>query len=118
MQYKAAALIAVGLASQAAATGWLDQDAYSCPSNTDNKCSDSQQGGYDWSGLESGSFDSYGSNSFSGFSCGNSYGKRDLLTKRTFQRYAKQPHASLYSHSFTDYYTASASRATSTSSHP
>lgn len=86
MQYKTAALFAVGLASSAAATGWLDEDAYSCPSNTDNKCSEQQQAGYDWSGLDEGSFSSYGSNSFSGFSCGNSYGKRDLLTKRTFQR--------------------------------
>lgn len=87
MQYKAAALAAVGLASQAAATGWLEYDAFSAPSNYDNRCTEPQKGGYDWSGLDTGSFDSYGSNSFSGWSCGNSFGKRDLLTKRTFQRY-------------------------------
>ncbi|KAK3724094.1 hypothetical protein LTR37_001216 [Vermiconidia calcicola] len=86
MQYKSAALIAAGLAAQQViATGWTDAGSYSCPGNTDNQCSDQQQGGYDWSGLESGSFDSYGSNTFSGFECSESYGKRDLVSKRTFQ---------------------------------
>ena len=83
MHYKSAAIIIAGLAAhQAAATGWTDASAYSCPGNTDNQCSDSQQGGYDWSDLPSGDFSSYGSNSFSGFSCSNSFGKRYLLSKR------------------------------------
>ena len=116
MQYKTAALFAVGLASSAAATGWLDEDAYSVPSNTDNKCSEQQQGGYDWSGLDEGSFSSYGSNSFSGFSCGNSYGKRDLLTKRTFQRYVERRSPYTRSRHYSNTHPASASRATSTSS--
>ncbi|KAK3703814.1 hypothetical protein LTR37_014260 [Vermiconidia calcicola] len=86
MQYKSAAIIAAGLAAQqVVATGWTDAGSYSCPGNTDNQCSDQQQGGYDWSGLDSGSFDSYGSNTFSGFECSESYGKRDLVSKRTFQ---------------------------------
>lgn len=91
MQYKTAAFVAVGLASSAAATGWLDEDAYSSPWNTDNQCTEPQHGGYDWSGLDDGSFSNYGSSSFSGFSCGNSWGKRDLLTKRTFQRCVSTP---------------------------
>ena len=86
MQYKSAAIIVAGLAAQqAAAFGWTDANAYSCPGNTNNHCSGSQQGGYDWSGLQTGSFDSYGSNSFSGFTCSDSFGKRDLLSKRGFQ---------------------------------
>ena len=85
MHYTSAAIIVAGIAAQGAiATGWTDASSYSCPGNTDNQCSDSQQSGYDWSGLEEGDFSSYGSNSFSGFSCGSSYGKRDLLTKREF----------------------------------
>lgn len=80
-------VVVVGLAAgQAAATGWrLDANKYSAPSVTDNKCSDDQKSGYDWSSLQPGSFNSYGSNKFSGFTCGNKFGKRDGLTKRTFQ---------------------------------
>ena len=87
MHYKNAAIIVAGLAAQrvVATSGWTDASSYSCPGNTDNSCSDSQQGGYDWSGLDEGDFRQYGSNDFSGFKCSNSYGKRDLLTKRTFQ---------------------------------
>ena len=85
MQYKNAAIIAGLAAQQVAAFGWTDASSYSCPGNTNNHCSNQQQGGYDWSGLGTGSFSSYGSNSFSGFSCSNSFGKRDLLSKRGFQ---------------------------------
>lgn len=65
--------------------GWGGDSHYSTPDNTDNKCSSDQTKGYNWDGLASGSFDSYGSNKFSKWSCTNSFGKRDLLTKRTFQ---------------------------------
>ncbi|KAK4547752.1 hypothetical protein LTR36_000710 [Oleoguttula mirabilis] len=87
MQFTSAAILVAGLAAQqAVATGWsVDAKSYSCPSNTNNSCSSSQQGGYDWSGLSTGSFSSYGSNSFSGFSCSDSFSKRDALTKRAFQ---------------------------------
>ena len=86
MQYKSAAFIVASLAAQqVAAGGWTDASSYSCPSNTNNHCSDSQQGGYDWGGLNPGSFDSYGSNKFKGFQCSNNFGKRDLLSKRGFQ---------------------------------
>ncbi|KAK3627530.1 hypothetical protein LTR22_022718 [Elasticomyces elasticus] len=87
MQYTAS-IIAVGLAvQQAAATGWdVSARGYSNPANTNNECSSSQQGGYDWSGLSQGSFSSYGSNSFSGFSCADAPAhKRDALSKRGFQ---------------------------------
>lgn len=87
MQYKnSVAIFVAGLAAQqVSASGWGDAGSYSCPGNTNNHCSPSQQGGYDWSSLSPGSFSSYGSNDFSGFSCGDSYDKRDLLSKRTFQ---------------------------------
>lgn len=88
MQYTKTALLIAGLAAQQAiATGWTDASAYSCPGNTNNSCSSSQEGGYDWSGLQSGSFNSYGTNSFSGFSCsnGNSWHKRDLSRRGAFQ---------------------------------
>lgn len=88
MQYKnSAALIVAGLAAQqvSAFGSWSDAGSYNCPGHTPQKCSPSQAGGYDWSGLGDGSFSSYGSNSFSGFKCSNSFGKRDALTKRAFQ---------------------------------
>ncbi|KJX98132.1 hypothetical protein TI39_contig432g00001 [Zymoseptoria brevis] len=64
---------------------WDTTSHYSTPDNTDNKCSNVQKTGYNWADLSTGSFDSYGSNNFSNWSCTNSFGKRDLLTKRTFQ---------------------------------
>lgn len=86
MQYRNAAIVAAGLmAQQGAATGWLDFSAYSSPDNTDVKCTEKQQGGFNWEGLNTGSFDSYGGNKFSGWECKeDGYGKRDVLTKRTF----------------------------------
>lgn len=87
MHFSASTIIVAGLAAgQAAATGWrLDAHKYSSPSNTNNQCSTEQKTGYTWDRLEPGSFSSYGNNKFSGFKCGNSFGKRDLHTKRTFQ---------------------------------
>ncbi|KAL9529580.1 Adhesion cell surface protein [Sphaerulina musiva] len=93
MHFTSAALVVASVAiNQASATGgifgfggWGSPFSFSTPANTDNKCSTNQTNGYDWSGLSPGSFDSYGSNRFSGWSCSNSFGKRDLLSKRTFQ---------------------------------
>lgn len=84
------ATIAIGLtAGQTAASsgyqGWGSKASYSTPDNTDNQCTTEQSGGYDWTGLETGSFDSYGSNKFSSWNCSDSFGKRDILTKRSFQ---------------------------------
>lgn len=80
-------VLAVALAvGQTVATGWrLDAQQYSCPDNTNNECSTDQKSGYNWDNLETGDFSSYGSNKFSGFKCGNSFGKRDGITKRSFQ---------------------------------
>ena len=85
MQYTYTAAILLAAQQVSAFGGWSDAGSYTCPGNSDNHCSPSQQGGYDWSGLSDGSFSSYGSNDFSGFSCGNSFGKRDVLSKRAFQ---------------------------------
>ncbi|KAK6440089.1 hypothetical protein LTR95_003694 [Oleoguttula sp. CCFEE 5521] len=87
MHYTSAVIFTAGLAAQrVAATGWqLDASRYSNPANTDNQCSTPQSSGYDWSSLNNGAFDSYGSNKFSGFTCGDSPNKRDVLSKRTFQ---------------------------------
>ncbi|KAK4570412.1 hypothetical protein LTR86_002492 [Recurvomyces mirabilis] len=87
MHFTPATILVAGLAAQrVAATGWsVGAKSYSCPANTDNQCSTQQQGGYDWSGLNSGSFSSYGSNKFSGFQCSDAPHKRDVLSKRAFQ---------------------------------
>ncbi|KAK4495795.1 hypothetical protein PRZ48_013063 [Zasmidium cellare] len=93
MHFTTTALAAAGLAAHQALAfgggygggGWGGPSKYSTPDNTDNECSPAQASGYDWSGLSQGSFSSYGSNNFNGWSCSNSFGKRDLLTKRTFQ---------------------------------
>ncbi|EME41799.1 hypothetical protein DOTSEDRAFT_109937, partial [Dothistroma septosporum NZE10] len=91
MHLTTAAIAAAGLiAHQVLATGsygggWGGSGYYSTPDNTNNECSPAQSNGYNWSGLNDGSFDNYGSNKFSGWSCKNSLGKRDSLTKREFQ---------------------------------
>lgn len=87
MHFSVPAIFVASLAAgQVAATGWrLDAHQYSSPYNTNNECSTEQKPGYNWDNLEPGSFSSYGSNKFSGFKCGNSFGKRDGVTKRSFQ---------------------------------
>ncbi|KAM3421554.1 hypothetical protein BST61_g1942 [Cercospora zeina] len=92
MHFPSAAFLAASLSfHQVTATGgtyrggWGGRAYYSTPDTTDNKCSTNQTNGYDWSNLSTGSFSSYGSNKFSGWTCANSFGKRDSLTKRTFQ---------------------------------
>ncbi|KAH0548636.1 hypothetical protein GP486_007820 [Trichoglossum hirsutum] len=80
-----ASLFALGLAlQQVVATDWKDYDSFSCPSNTKNDCDDKEQKGFDWGDLNVGSVDKYNGYSFSGFECKNSFGKRDALSKRTF----------------------------------
>ena len=71
MHFSIPTIFVVGLAAgQAAATGWrLDAHQYSSPYNTNNECSTEQKPGYNWDTLEPGSFDSYGTNKFSGFKC-------------------------------------------------
>ncbi|KAH0537887.1 hypothetical protein FGG08_005439 [Glutinoglossum americanum] len=78
-------IFTLGLAfQQVAATGWTDYSSFSCPSNIKNDCDDKESKGFDWGDLSTGSFESYNGFSFSGFECANSFGKRDALTKRTF----------------------------------
>ncbi|OCK79289.1 hypothetical protein K432DRAFT_383214 [Lepidopterella palustris CBS 459.81] len=86
MRLSSTTIILSGLAArQVAANNWdLYAPSFSCPSNTNNQCSDAQQKGYDWSDLGLGSFSFYDVFDFSGFTCANSFSKRDSLTKRTF----------------------------------
>ncbi|KAI5867831.1 hypothetical protein GGS23DRAFT_199925 [Durotheca rogersii] len=78
--------LAAGL-SQVAATGFGFHNApkFTCPDNTDNKCILDQDRGFDWSDLPFGGFDSYKGFKWSGFTCSEKFGKRDLLTGRSFQ---------------------------------
>ncbi|ENI05214.1 hypothetical protein COCC4DRAFT_72300 [Bipolaris maydis ATCC 48331] len=80
------ALLVTGLASQQVAATWNFFDNYGTPNYSNNKCSEKQQAGFDWSDLKDGdSVSNYGDFDFSGgWKCANSFGKLDLLTKRTF----------------------------------
>ena len=72
------------LAQQTAATGWGDAQSFPNPANQNNNCSASQQSGFSWQGLPTGSFSSFGGFDFSGFSCQNQFaakGKRWLLPR-------------------------------------
>ncbi|KAF2834902.1 hypothetical protein M501DRAFT_919057, partial [Patellaria atrata CBS 101060] len=55
------------------------------PGRGNHVCSPEQNHGYDWGNLPTGPFNHYGGSDFSGFSCGNRFGRRDDLSKRTFQ---------------------------------
>ncbi|KAI1080173.1 hypothetical protein F5B20DRAFT_580569 [Whalleya microplaca] len=78
--------LAAGL-SQVTATGFGFSNApsFSCPANTDNKCIDDMKSGFNWADLNLGSFESYSGFTWSGFTCAEKFGKRDVLTGRTFQ---------------------------------
>ena len=77
-----AAYVAVALSGHASA-GWIDAEILSTPSNTDNDCNGDQQTGFDWSGLPTGSFSSFGGFDFSGFTCSNSFTNRSAPSKRS-----------------------------------
>jgi len=49
-----------------AGNSWNDAASFSSPSNTNNNCSASQQGGFTWANLPPGSFNSFGGFDFSG----------------------------------------------------
>ena len=84
-----AGLVASALVlQQAAASSWGDAPSFSNPQNTNNNCSADQDGGFNWSGLPTGGFDSFGGFGFSGFSCEDSFQpnqKRSLRTRSDFQ---------------------------------
>jgi hypothetical protein len=73
------------LTQQAAGDSWGNAKTFSNPSNTNNNCTQNQQSGFDWSTLPTGSFSSFGGFDFSGFSCSNSFSKRSLLARDSFQ---------------------------------
>ena len=77
------------LVQQAVSTSWGDSPSFSSVSNTNNTCSADQQSGFDWSGLPTGSFSSFGGFGFGGFSCQDSFQpnarKRSLKTRDDFQ---------------------------------
>ncbi|KAF1812780.1 hypothetical protein P152DRAFT_513823 [Eremomyces bilateralis CBS 781.70] len=85
MKVSSTLLVAIGLvADQVQATWNVRAQAFDCPSNTNNICSDAQSSGFDWNDLQTGSFSQYQGFDFSGFTCANSFGKRDALSKRAF----------------------------------
>jgi len=62
---------------------WRQAPSFSCPQNTNNVCNSVQQGGFNFTDLPLGSFSSYGSFSFNGFSCKDSSAtKRGLPLKK------------------------------------
>ena len=80
---KTAAVFAglVGLAS----AHWGDIGSFLCPNTANNICNSQQHSGFDWGSLLVGEFSAYADFSFSGFTCANSFFKRDELSKRNFQ---------------------------------
>lgn len=61
-----------------AATGWRAQQPYGVPQNYENKCTENEHKGWDWSDLPQGNFDQYKDYNFSGWKCGTKQGKRSL----------------------------------------
>ena len=65
---------------------WGDYPSFNTPKSNNNKCDGQQQSGWNWGNLGTGGFSNYDGFDFSGFECANSFGKRDVLTKRDFQQ--------------------------------
>ena len=80
------AIFATGLMGHAAATWNMFGNPFNSPNYNNNECSDKQKAGFDWSDLKDGDSNfNYGDFDFSGgWKCSNSFGKRDVLTRRTF----------------------------------
>ncbi|CAI6340638.1 unnamed protein product [Periconia digitata] len=81
------ALLISGLAAQQVAATWnRGASGYNTPQYNNNECSDKQNKGFDWSDLKDGQKDfDYGDFKFGGgWECANKFGKRDHLTKRSF----------------------------------
>ncbi|KAK0723951.1 hypothetical protein B0T21DRAFT_294198 [Apiosordaria backusii] len=60
----------IALAASVEAT-FKKAPAFTCPENTDNKCTPKQQSGFDWADLIPGPFANYGDFTFKGFECGS-----------------------------------------------
>ncbi|OJD23664.1 hypothetical protein ACJ73_04980 [Blastomyces percursus] len=64
-------VVLAAVVQQASATlFWGTNKYFPSPSNCDNRCSDNQKSGFDWTGLGLGPFSSFGDFGFSGFTCG------------------------------------------------
>ncbi|KAK4145723.1 uncharacterized protein C8A04DRAFT_26468 [Dichotomopilus funicola] len=61
---------------------------FTCPGNTDNKCTDKQRPGFNWDDLDIGDFFDYGDFNFQGWSCqnGGGGGGRGRFAPRTGQK--------------------------------
>lgn len=81
-------LLAAGLAvQQAAATfGWKDAGSFKCPSNTPQKCTPKQNGGYDFEDQPAGPIKAYGGLQFSGYNLENTFGSSFGLRSRDLAR--------------------------------
>ncbi|RYP66794.1 hypothetical protein DL771_007592 [Monosporascus sp. 5C6A] len=77
--------LAAGL-SQVTATGFgfINAPKFSAPHNSDSFCLPDWKGGFDWSDLAPGKFDSYKGFKWGGFTCEDKFSKRDELAPRTF----------------------------------
>jgi hypothetical protein len=82
-----AILAAAASLTQVTATfrgGFHNAPPFSCPGNQDNVCEENQHGGYDWSDLNPGHFEDYDGFKWNGWTCEDSFSRRDLLAPRTF----------------------------------
>ncbi|KAF2133452.1 hypothetical protein P153DRAFT_428421 [Dothidotthia symphoricarpi CBS 119687] len=81
------AFLVISLAGQQVTATWnLFGTPFKSPNYNDNECNDKQKSGFNWSDLKEGiSNFQYGDFDFSGgWTCANSFNKRDHISKRTF----------------------------------
>ncbi|KAF2244007.1 hypothetical protein BU26DRAFT_91297 [Trematosphaeria pertusa] len=81
------ALLASGLAATQVAATWNRNAGYfNSPDYNNNECSDQQRQGFDWSGLQNGQSNfNYGDFNFGGgWTCKNSFGRRDNVLNKRF----------------------------------
>ncbi|KAF2791323.1 hypothetical protein K505DRAFT_280942 [Melanomma pulvis-pyrius CBS 109.77] len=86
MRTSLALLLSAGLAAQTVSATWNKHAGkFNSPEYNNNECSDKQKDGFSWGDLPEGNFGQYGDFEFQGgWSCKNKFGKRDSLTKRSF----------------------------------
>lgn len=88
MKTTTSAFLLVGVAAHQAAATWdfFASPFLKTPRYNNNECDAKQRSGFDWADLQAGDKDfKYGDFDFSGgWSCSNSIGKRDHLSRRTF----------------------------------
>ncbi|TPX10600.1 uncharacterized protein E0L32_008486 [Thyridium curvatum] len=75
----------LGFAAGAAATfGFHNAPPFTCPENTDNKCTPKQIPGFDFNDATPGPFNNYDGFDFFGWECKSGSGRRDRFDARTF----------------------------------